>query len=78
VSSSLIKAGLYTHMNMGAIHAQWIWRSLETTARGMSLWRAAFPRANSSQALDSMALEVRRVRMSDLEDSSAYVWMGER
>ena len=33
----LIKAGRYTHMNVGAIQVQWIWRSREIIARGMSV-----------------------------------------
>ncbi len=64
-------------MNTGAIQAQWICSSLATTDLGMSLWSAALPRANSSHARDSMALDVKSVRTSDLDDSSSYVCTGE-
>lgn len=50
-----MNAGLYTHMNMGAIHAQWIWRSFAMVAWGMPVCMAAVLSAKPSQFLDSCA-----------------------
>lgn len=73
-----INAGLYTHINIGAIHAQCIWRSADIALCGILLSKAAFPKANSSQTLDSKALDVSKVRTSPLLEGLLYCWLMER
>lgn len=71
-SYSRMKAGRYTQLNEGAIHVQWTAMSLFMVSRGISQRNAAFPKANSSQDLDSLALRVRRFRTSTLDDGSSF------
>lgn len=61
-------------MNMGAIQTQWMCNSFDMMPVGISFSSDALPRANSSQALLSSALEVSMERMFDLSDCSSYCW----
>jgi hypothetical protein len=73
-----MKAGLYTHMNVGAIHVQWVCSNLAKLSLGISLWYAAFPSANSSHCRDSTALRVSRLRTSvRLDDASPSMGSGD-
>lgn len=74
VERSRINAGLYTHINMGAIQDQCKFRRFDMVACGMSLRNAAFPTAKFSQARDSIAFDVSIDRTLDFAEGLLYWW----